>query len=170
MSSKPVGARSSAPGTRSRGRAAARPYLLLFLAAACSTGGGGPVANIPKPKVQVIQRTNIAESIPTVPTGIAVHYEVRITNQAQVPITLKRIDLDAMEGGGFDLEAKTRIYNVTIAPGDTGSVDFVTTAYIDPRRYESRMPVAIRAQTLFDTPEGKLTAIVQQRVSATSGD
>ena len=147
-----------------------RLVFLAFLIAAACASGGGPAANIPKPKVQVIQRTNIAESVPTVPSGLPVHYEIRITNQAQVPITLKRVDLDSMAGGGFQLESKTHIYNNTIAPGDTASVDFVTTAYIDPTRYDSRAPVAVRAQALFDSPEGKVQTIVQQRVTAASGD
>ncbi len=51
------------------------------------------------------------------------------------------------------------------------TVDFDTTAYInDPLSYESRAPVAIRAQALFDSPLGKVQSIVQQRVSMYSGD
>ena len=144
--------------------------LLALLAAACSSGGG-VVANIPKPKLQIIARTNLADVVPTIATVIAVHFEVRATNTAAVPITLKRVDLDAMPGGGFEVEAKTRIYDVTIRPGETGSVDFVTSALIsDPNSFESRMPVAIRATALFDSPEGKLQSAVQQRVTISGGD
>ena len=144
--------------------------LIALFAAACASGGG-PSANIPKPKIQIIARTNLSEAAPTVATGINVRYEIAITNNAQVPITLKRIDLDAMAGGGFELQAKTRQYDVTIAPGDTQSVDFVTAAYIrDPTGSDARTPVAVRAQALFDTPEGKMSSIVQQRVSIYSGD
>ena len=130
-----------------------------------------PGAKIPKPKVQIIARTNLADVIPTVATGIAVHYELRITNVAEVPVTLTRADLDSMAGGGFNVASKTRLYKVTIAPGDTASVDFDTTAYInDPLSADARAPVAIRAQLLFDSPLGKVTSIVQQRVSIYSGD
>ena len=146
-----------------------RLVLIALLAAACSSGGGA-VANIPKPKLQIVPRTNLAEVVPTVATVIAVHYEVRVTNMAAVPVTLKRIDLDAMPGGGFAIEAKTRLYDVTIAPGTTESVDFVTSASIqDPTGFAATMPVAIRAQALFDSPEGKLQSAVQQRVTMQSG-
>jgi len=142
---------------------------LALLLAACASGVPG--AKIPLPKVQIIARTNLADVVPTMATGIGVHYELRITNVAEVPVTLKRVDLDSMAGGGFGVAAKTRLYDVTIAPGETRSVDFDTTAYInDPLSFESRAPVAIRAQLLFDSPVGKVQSIVQQRVSMNSGD
>jgi hypothetical protein len=142
--------------------------LLSLLAAACASAPG---ANIPKPKVQIIARTNLAEVAPSMATGIAVHYELRITNVAEVPVTFTRADLDSMGGGGFTVQAKTRLFNVVIPPGETVSADFDTTAFIaDPLSYESRAPVAIRAQLLFDSPLGKVTSIVQQRVSMYSGD
>ena len=144
--------------------------LLLLLAAACGSSGA-PGAKIPAPKVQIIARTNLAEVVPSVATGIAVHYELRITNVAEVPVTFTRADLDSMGGGGFTIASKTRLFKVTIAPGETVSADFDTTAYInDPMSYESRAPVAIRAQLLFDSPLGKVQSIVQQRVSMYSGD
>ena len=154
------------------GRASARPVALLaFLLAAACASSGVPGAKIPSPKLQIISRTNLADVAPSVPTGIAVHYEIRISNEAAVPVTLKRIDLDAMAGGGFTVEAKTRVYDVTIPPGETRSVEFVTTAYInDPLSYQSRSPVAIRAQALFESPEGKVQSIAQQRVTMNSGD
>lgn len=144
-------------------------FPLFLLLAACASSVPG--AKIPPPKVQIIARTNLADVAPSVATGIAVHYELRITNVAEVPVTFTRADLDSMGGGGFNLQSKTRLFNVTIPPGETVSADFDTTAYInDPLSYESRAPVAIRAQLLFDSPLGKVQSIVQQRVSMNSGD
>ncbi len=145
-------------------------FLVLLLATACASASM-PSAKIPAPKLQIISHTNLANIPGSLPTGIAVHYEIRVSNEAAVPVTLKRVDLNAMAGGGFTIEAKTRVYNVQIAPGETRSVDFVTTAYVnDPMGYESRAPVAIRAQALFDSPEGKVQSIAQQRVTMSSGD
>jgi hypothetical protein len=145
--------------------------LAAVLAAACATSHTSQkVAKIPSPDVQIIQRTNINENIPTIPTGIAVHYEFRIKNNAAVPITLKRIEFDALAGGGFNVESRSRPYEEIIAPGETRSVDFATTVFIDPRSYSSQAPVAVRAVLLFDSPEGSLQKVVQQRVSANSGD
>lgn len=146
-------------------------FLVALLFAGCASGPAGALARLPRPKVQIFSRTNLVETSPSMASGVAVHYEIRITNQAEIPITLKRIDLDAMAGGGFQVQAKTRIFDVTIAPTETRSVDFDTTAYInDPLGADARQPVAIRATTLFTTAQGKLQSITQQRVSMVPED
>lgn len=137
----------------------------------CASTPSGPTAQLTRPKVTIIARTNLSASSSSLASVLPLHYEIRITNQADIPITLKRVDLDAMAGGGFQVQAKTRVFDVTIAPSETESVDFDTTAYInDPNSYDSRQPVAIRAVTLFETAKGKLQSITQQRVSILSGD
>jgi predicted component of type VI protein secretion system len=145
---------------------------VLVALAACSSSShvSQTVANIPKPDVVIVQRTNINESIPMMPTGINVTYEFQIANKAAVPITLKRIDFDALAGGGFEVQSKSRPYEVAIGVGEKISVDFVTTVYIDPRNYDSQAPVGVRAVLLFDSPEGSLRTVKQQRVSANSGN
>jgi hypothetical protein len=150
-------------------RALRATSLALLIAASCASTPSGPVAQIPRPKVAIFTRTDLTES-PSVPSGVPVHYEIRITNEAEIPITLKRVDLDALAGGGFQVESKTRIYDLTIAPAETRSVDFDTTAYIDdPRGFESRQPVGLRVVTLFDTAQGKLQSVTQQRVGMGAG-
>ena len=154
-----------------RNRMASFLALSALLVSACASTGSGPTAQLTRPKVIIIARTNLADTAPSLSAGVPMHYEIRITNQADIPITLTRIDLDAMAGGGFQVQAKTRIFDVTIAPSETQSVDFDTTAYInDPTGTDARQPVAIRAITLFETAKGKLQSITQQRVSIVSGD
>jgi hypothetical protein len=147
------------------------PLAAAVVFAACASGHTSQTtAKIPKPDVTIIQRTNVNENIPTVPSGITVHYELRITNKAQVAITLKRVDLDALPGGGFNVESRSRPFHETINPGETKSVDFPTSVFVDPRQYSSQAPVGIRAVLLFDSREGSLQTVKQQRVSANSGD
>jgi hypothetical protein len=143
---------------------------IALLAAACASGGG-PGANIPKPKLQIIARTNLSEVMPTVASGIDVRYEIVITNNAQIPITLKRIDLDSMAGGGYQLQSRARVFDVAIPAGETRSVDFAAVAFINDANFASASaPVAVRAQALFDSAEGKVSSVAQQRVSIFSGD
>ena len=100
-----------------------------------------------------------------------VHYEFRIVNQAAVPITLRRIDLDSLGGGGITIESKNRQFNTVIQPGTAQSVDFMTTAFIsNPSNYSSRSPVQLRATALFDSPEGSLQKVVQQQVRPEGSD
>ena len=147
-------------------------FSALLIAAACATGNqlSQTAAHIPKPEITIIGRTDLT-NIPTVPSGVEVHYEFRIVNQAAVPITLRRIDLDSLGGGGITIESKNRQFNTVIQPGTAQSVDFMTTAYIpNPSNYSSRSPVQLRATALFDSPEGSLQKVVQQQVRPEGSD
>lgn len=128
------------------------------------------VAHIPAPNIVIIGRTDLTNT-PSIASGITVHFEFRIANQAQVPITLKRIDLDGIGVAGITIESKARQFNTVIQPGTQESVDFATAAYIaDPGSYMGRTPVQIRAVALFDSPEGSLQRIVQQQVRPEGSD
>jgi hypothetical protein len=144
----------------------------LLITAACTSGNqlSQNVAHIPLPEITIIGRTDMT-NVPTVASGIAAHFEFRIVNQADVPITLRRIDLDTLGGGGISVEAKNRPFNMEIAPHSVQSADFMTTAYInDPNSFSGRSPVQIRAVVLFDSPQGSLSKVVQQQVRPEGAD
>jgi len=110
-------------------------------------------------------------NIPTVAAGVPAHFEFRIVNQADVPITLRRIDLDSLGGGSIGIQAKNRQFDTVIAPHMAQSVDFLTTAFInDPNSFAGRSPVQIRAVALFDSPKGSLQKVVQQQVRPEGSD
>jgi hypothetical protein len=142
--------------------------VVALIAAGCasSTGVSQNAAHIPKPSILIIGRTDMTD-VPAVASGITVHFEFRVTNNAQIPITLRRIDLEGLGAGGINIESKTRVFKTVIEPGTQQSADFATVAYIsDPNTYAGRAPVQIRAVALFDSAEGSLQTIVQQQVSA----
>jgi uncharacterized protein (UPF0261 family) len=145
---------------------------VLFIAAACTSGNqlSNNVAHIPQPEITIIGRTDMT-NIPTVAAGVPAHFEFRIVNQADVPITLRRIDLDSLGGGSIGIQAKNRQFNTVVAPHSVQSVDFVTTAFInDPNSFSGRSPVQVRAAALFDSQAGSLQKIVQQQVRLDSSD
>jgi hypothetical protein len=141
-------------------------FSAVLLAAACTSGNqlSQNVAHIPQPEITIIGRTDMT-NVPTVASGIEAHFEFRIVNQADVPITLRRIDLDTLGGGGINVQARNRPFNIVIAPHTVQSADFMTTAFInDPNSFSGRSPVQIRAVVLFDSPQGSLQKVVQQQV------
>jgi len=87
----------------------------LLIAAACATGNqmSQTAAHIPKPEITIFNRTDLT-NVPTVASGVEVHFEFRIVNQAEVPITIRRIDMSSLGGGGIAIESKNR---VTVARG-----------------------------------------------------
>ena len=146
--------------------------FVLFMTAACSSGTqlSQNAAHIPQPEITIIGRTDMT-NIPTVAAGVPAHFEFRIVNQADVPITLRRIDLDSLGGGSITIQAKNRQFNTTIAPHSVQSVDFLTTAFInDPGSFTGRSPVQIRAIAVFDSPQGSLQKVVQQQVRPENAD
>jgi len=145
---------------------------VLFIAAACTSGNqlSKNVAHIPQPEITIIGRTDMT-NIPTVAAGVPAHFEFRIVNQADVPITLRRIDLDSLGGGSIGIQSKNRQFDTVIAPHSVQSVDFLTTAFVnDPSSFAGRSPVQIRAVALFDSPEGSLQKVVQQQVRPEGSD
>jgi hypothetical protein len=147
-------------------------FSALLIAAACTSGNqlSQNVAHIPLPEITIIGRTDMT-NIPTVAAGIPAHLEFRIVNQAEIPITLRRIDLDSLGGGSIGIQAKNRQFNTVIAPHSVQSADFLTTAYInDPNSFSGRSPVQVRAAVLFDSSAGSLQKVVQQQVRLDSGD
>ena len=67
---------------------------VLLITAACTSGNqlSQNVAKIPQPEITIIGRTDLT-NVPTLASGITAHFEFRIVNQAEIPITLKRIDM-----------------------------------------------------------------------------
>ncbi|HEY4640124.1 MAG TPA: hypothetical protein VII75_02185 [Thermoanaerobaculia bacterium] len=146
--------------------------FVLLMTAACSSGTqlSQNAAHIPQPEITIIGRTDLT-NVPTIAAGITAHFEFRIVNQAEVPITLRRIDLDSLGGGSIGIQAKNRPFNLVIQPHTAQSADFVTTAYVtDPNSMSGRSPVQIRAVALFDSPEGSLQKVVQQQVRPEGSD
>jgi hypothetical protein len=148
--------------------------FVLLTAIACSSSNNTQLsqnaAHIPQPEITIIGRTDLT-NVPTIASGITAHFEFRIVNQAEVPITLRRIDLDSLGGGSIGIQAKNRPFNLVIQPHTAQSADFVTTAYVnDPNSMSGRSPVQIRAIALFDSPEGSLQKVVQQQVRPEGSD
>jgi LEA14-like dessication related protein len=145
---------------------------VLFIAAACATGNQVSLsaAHIPKPDITIIGRTDLT-NVPTVASAVEAHFELRIANQADIPITLRRVDLESLGGGGIAIQSKNRLYDTVIQPHSVQSVDVMTTAFInDPSSYSGRSPVQIRMTALFDSAQGALQKVVQQQIRAEGSD
>jgi LEA14-like dessication related protein len=147
-------------------------FSTLLIAAACTTGNqvSQGAAHIPKPDITIIGRTDLT-NVPTVASAIEAHFELRILNQADIPITLRRVDLESLGGGGIAIQSKNRQYDTVIQPHSAQSVDVMTTAVIsDPNGFSGRSPVQIRMTALFDSAQGALQRVVQQQVRPEGSD
>jgi len=147
---------------------------ILLVAAGCASSdqGSKPQARIPMPDIAIAGRTDLS-NLPGVATGIVAHLDFRILNNADVPITLKRLDLTGQAGIGIRIESKNRPFDTVIAPHSVQTVEFLTNAFLtDPLggTAAKREPVNVRVVAYFDSPEGSLQKVMQQPVRIETAD
>jgi hypothetical protein len=146
---------------------------IVLIAASCASSdqSAKPQAHIPAPDITIAGRTDMSD-LPGVAAGIVAHLDFRIQNNADVPITLKHIDLTGQAGIGIRIESKNRPFDVVIAPHSVQSVAFLTNAFItDPMAGAGkREPVNVRVVAYFDSPEGSLQKVFQQPVRIDSAE
>jgi len=146
---------------------------ILLIAAGCASSdqSAKPQAHIPAPDITITGRTDLS-NLPAVATGVVANLSFRIVNNAEVPITLKHIDLTGQAGIGIRIESKNRPFDTVIAPHAVQSVEFQTNAFItDPMAGAGkREPVNVRVVAYFDSPEGSLQKVFQQPVRIDSAE
>jgi hypothetical protein len=147
--------------------------LLIATLASCASSPSTPQkAPIPEPEVNIRQLSNVAEAARYVTGGISVQYRVDVTNVAKEPITLKRIDLQSMGYGAYDLAPTSRPFDVKIAPGQSAFVEMWGAASIETASIVgANGPVTLRGIMQFESAAGAFQSVVVRQVHANgSGD
>jgi len=127
--------------------------MTVLLAAACGSSNNmkGKIAD---PEVRLFQtsvQTAIAEHVTG---GIPVDFALSVTNHAEIPITLKRINIQSMGSGGYNVSPTSRPFNVIIAPGATEQVQFTLPTFATASVAGVNGAVAMRVIAQFDTAQG----------------
>lgn len=126
-------------------RLALLPFVVLTLACASA----GRPATVPQPDIDLSLSQEIYfGSSSSAPATV----QVRVRNNATVPISVRRIDIEtpAMTEWGFPRQS--RVYNEVIPPGETRSITFFGTAYTN--RLRRTEPLTYRARIEFES-QGK---------------
>jgi hypothetical protein len=143
------------------------PLFLVLAAVACSSSSGTDrPANVAKPDIVV---ENKASSIffgsgSTAPVPL----DITITNNASVPLRLRRIQIESPSMVEYTLRPFQRIFNEEIGPGQTKTISVVSTAYTNIARLNVTEPLQIRAIVEFEGPapgKTRFREIVFQRTS-----
>ena len=140
--------------------------LSILLLAACATSQDAPVN--PAPDVLIEQTygpANIPYSRGT--NSIVGEYAISVQNKADVPITIKRVDLQSVGGTTIAMRREDRAFDVSVNPGS------VETVKLNPRMYftstgssaPSNEPLTVRATIHFDSPNGTFRRIVTRTIS-----
>ena len=133
----------------------------IVVAAAClsmlACASAGDKANIAKPEIQLVQTYGPAEQNFPVEQSIKIEYAARIANRADVPITLRQIQVESTgEGGIYMVPRGQYTFNDAIAAGTTKDVTFRVDAYSfgNRRTVDAQAPITIRGLAFFESPSG----------------
>ena len=129
-------------------------FTALLVAGCGSTSTNNAKVNIPQPDVQLVQiggQPPVAEHITG---GVPINFGVAITNHASIPITLKRINVQSMGSGGYNVPPTSRPFDKTIAPEATEQVEFWVGANATQSVAGVNGAVAMRVIAQFDSPQG----------------
>ena len=131
--------------------------LTALLTLACGSTGNSRPANIAAPTVEAqLNGSVFFGSGDRAPANI----DVYVTNNAGVPITLRRVDIDSPGMGTYGLIRSSRTVRETIAPGETKRVTVFTTAVTTVRNPSE--PLTIRAITEFESGKDRWREITMR--------
>jgi hypothetical protein len=129
---------------------------LTLLSVACASGNVRP-ANIAAPSVEAdLNGTVFFGSGDRAPANI----DVTVTNNAGVPITLRRVEIDSPGMGTYGIVRTSRLFRDTIAPGETKRVTVFTTAITTVRNPSE--PLTLRAIAEFESGKDRWREITMR--------
>jgi hypothetical protein len=129
--------------------------LVVVFAQACSTAGNSRPPNIAAPAITpTLVGTVFFGSGSSAPANI----DVTVTNRANVPIVLRRLEVDSPGMGTYALQRTSRQVRETIAAGETKSVTVFATAYTSVRNPSE--PLTIRVIADFENGKDRWREIV----------
>lgn len=134
--------------------------VLLLLAIACaSSKSSGNKTPKPDPPIDIEQL--VGPSDLGYPYGpIEVQYQVVVQNPTSQPITLIRVDVSTLSGGGgYSLRRDSYNVRKTIAPNATDGVTFWAKAFSFGRNLRDTEPITIRVIAYFESPAGNFQKI-----------
>ena len=120
--------------------------LLLFLFVACGTGATRP-SSVPRPEISIRQAGHIFFGSGT---SAPVTIEVDVTNRAGVPLQIRDIEISSPGMAEYALLRTRRVFQQTIAPGETKTLTIPATAVTQFTRLTPSEPLSVRAIVTFD--------------------
>lgn len=152
---------------------AALCLTFLFVACASSTDpdrDGSVNAErvaLSKPTIAIAQLTSVGAAAEKKLTGgLPVQYQIRVTNNSDATIKLKRIHLQTLGSGAYEVRPTSNPFDVAIEPKQSQDVKMWAPGYIP---YSSvagaNGPVTLRATLDFESAKGKFQEIFVENVA-----
>jgi hypothetical protein len=138
---------------------------LAVLTFACASGGNDTDANLTRPEVQIAQINGLPAAARHISGGVSINYAVRVRNRADQPITLKRVSVQSMNEGAYNVAPTSRPFDVKINAEQFQDVEFWVSAQTGRSLVGANGPVTLRVTCEFDSPAGRFQEIVIRTVN-----
>jgi hypothetical protein len=100
---------------------------------------------------------------------IEVQFAMRISNRSEQPVTLRRIEIQSVGGGGYTLRHETQVFNKTVEPNHFETVKFWVRALSQGDTPAANEPVTIRGVAQFDSPGGQMQQFFLKNIAQFAG-
>ena len=95
---------------------------------------------------------------------IGLRYAVEVSNPADEPVALRRLDLHSAGGGAYSLRADSTPMNLKVAAKSNATFAINTWGRSRGGEFRSDEPVAILGRAYFDSPKGPFVKVFQENV------
>lgn len=137
---------------------------VLLAVSACSSSD--PKLRLPKPEIQIIQTSSVPMAAKDVQGAISVRFGVRVGNRANERITLKRVTVQSIGEGAYNMGPTSAPFDVAIEPGAKEDVQFWAAGQTGLSVVGANGPVTVRVTCEFDSVgAGVFQSIVTQVVN-----
>ncbi|MBV9496369.1 MAG: hypothetical protein JOZ54_19125 [Acidobacteria bacterium] len=138
--------------------------LVALLTVACGSSTPDRPAGVAKPDIAVqMQGPSIFfGSGYTAPVAL----DIMVTNNASVPLRVRRVQIESPSMVEYTIRPFTRIYNEELGPGQSKTLSVVATAYTNISRLNPSEPLQLRAIVEFEGPNRtRFREIIFQRAA-----
>ncbi|HVR42901.1 MAG TPA: hypothetical protein VMS56_05590 [Thermoanaerobaculia bacterium] len=120
-----------------------------------------------EPEFRIIQVSGTAQAARHITGPLAVNYHAEILNRSSETITLRRIQVESMGEGAYNVRPTTHPFEIPILPNQIAAVEFWVPAFIQSTTIVgANGPVTLRAKVEFDSDDGMFQKIYVQQVNA----
>lgn len=137
--------------------------MIALVLAGCGTAADQGPAQLLAPKIRVRQLAGQILPSPRSPVT-EIELLVDIFNESSEPITLKRLQLQSIIGGGFRFQPTARTFNKVIPPGGVETFDLWVEIAAEAPGVDVRSPSTVRGTALFDSPAGGFRHLFTEQI------
>lgn len=138
--------------------------LSILLIAGCASQSNNLKSDVAQPHVTIEQLSSVPITAEHVTGGVPVQYRMSVTNEAQIPITLKRVEVRSIGDGAYVVQPNSKPVSLAIGPGETQAVEFWVPAQAVYSVAGANGAVALQLRTQYDSSAGSFQNVTVSQV------